>query len=70
MRYLVCTVDVDPCPAGSVASISIADAISFSDIGLTPEAVFYVYGWGFAAVFGMWLIGYGVSLAITAIKKL
>lgn len=70
MRFLICTVDIDPCPTGSVASMSISDAIDWPSLGVTPSEILYVYSWGFAAVLTAWMVGYGVSLAIGLIRKL
>ncbi|MGJ7569628.1 hypothetical protein ACSFBX_03740 [Variovorax sp. RB2P76] len=70
MRYLVCTADVDPCPPGNVASIPFLETIDFASMGITPETVFFVFGWGFAAVFTFWLLGFGTAIAISMIRKL
>lgn len=70
MRYLVCTVDFDPCPPASVASMPFLDTVDFAAMGITPETLFYVFGWGFAAVFTFWLLGFGTALAIASIRKL
>lgn len=70
MRFLVCTVDVDPCPAASVASLSISDVLDFPGMGITPEAVLTVFGWGFSVVLMGFFLGYGVSLATALIRKL
>ncbi|MDP9892381.1 hypothetical protein J2W32_001175 [Variovorax boronicumulans] len=69
MRYLVCTVDADPCPVGNVASLPFLETVDFTSLGITPETLLYVFGWGFAAVFGFWLIGFGTALAIAHIRK-
>lgn len=70
MRYLVCTVDVSPCPPESVASLPFLETVDFTSMGITPEALLYVFSWGFAAVFGFWLLGFGTALAISAIRKI
>lgn len=70
MRFLACTVDVDPCPSVSVTSITLSDAVDFSALGINPTDILYVYSWGFAAVFALFLIGYGVALAYAAIRRL
>ena len=38
--------------------------------GITPQSVTEVFGWGLAAVLLMWSIGYGVSAAVTVIRKI
>jgi hypothetical protein len=70
MRYLVCTVDADPCPADKVASLPFLETVDFTAMGITPEALFYVFGWGFAAVFTFWLLGFGTGIALSMIRKL
>ena len=70
MRFLICTADVDPCPSGSLASLSISDVLDFPGMGITPEAVLLVFSWGFSAVLMGFFLGYGVSIAIAVIRKL
>ncbi|MFS2047858.1 hypothetical protein ACEN9J_25835 [Variovorax sp. Varisp41] len=70
MRYLVCTVEASPCPPESVVSMPFLETVDFTAMGITPEALLYVFGWGFAAVFTFWLIGFGVGLAVAQIRKL
>lgn len=70
MRYLVCTADVDPCPPGNVASMPFLETVDFTAMGITPETLLFVYGWGFAALLGMWLLGFGTALAIANIRKI
>lgn len=70
MRYLVCTVDVDPCPVDRVAALPFLETVDFTAIGLTPEALLYVFAWGFSAVLMSWLLGFGVALSISLIRKL
>lgn len=70
MRYLICAVDADPCPPESVQSLPFLDTVDFTAMGITPEVLFYVFGWGFAAVFTFWLLGFGASLAVSVIRKL
>jgi hypothetical protein len=70
MRFLVCTVDIDPCPAANVASIAFADALDLASMGINAADVFYVFGWGFAVILFAWKAGYGVQLAKEVISKL
>lgn len=70
MRYLVCTVDVDPCPPGNVASMPFLETVDFTAMGITPEVLFFVFGWGFAAVFIFWLLGLGTAYALAMIRKI
>lgn len=70
MRFLACTVDVDPCPPANVTSITLSDAIDFSALGITSEQIFYVYAWGFASVLSMFLIGLGVQYCYGVIRRI
>ena len=70
MNYLVCTVEANPCPPGNVASVPFLETIDFAAMGITPEALFFVFGWGFAAVFMFWLLGFGTALGVAQIRKL
>lgn len=69
MRYLVCTTDANPCPPGDVASMPFLETIDFTAMGITPEVLLYVFGWGFAAVFGFWLLGFGTAIALGLIRR-
>lgn len=69
MRYLVCAVDADPCPPESVASLNFSDVLDLGALGIEPETVLYVWGWGFASVFMFWLIGLGIGWATGLIRK-
>lgn len=70
MRFLACTVDVDPCPTANITSITLSDAVDFQALGINSADILYVFSWGFAAVLGMFFIGYGVGLAYAAIRRI
>lgn len=70
MRVLICNVDVDPCPAGNIQTLSLADSIDPALFGITVERMLHIYAGGMAAVLGMWALGWCVGLAIGMIKKL
>jgi|GEM_PF-3549534 len=70
MRFLVCYSEVNPCPEASTAWVSMSEVMDWSQLGIDPATVFYVISAGFALVFGSFLLGWGVSLAIGLIKKL
>lgn len=70
MRYLICAIDADPCPPEAVQSLPFLDTVDFTAMGITPEVLFYVFGWGFAAIFIFWLLGFGAALAVAVIRKL
>lgn len=42
----------------------------FELLGVTPEAILYVFTWGMGAVLMMWSLGYAIGAAVTALKKL
>lgn len=69
MRYLVCTSDVSPCPPGDVVSMPFLETVDFTAMGITPDVLLYVFGWGFAAVFGFWLLGFGTAIATGLIRR-
>lgn len=69
MRFLTCTVDLDPCPPENLSSLSLAETLDPALLGITPQGVLKVYSWGFGAVLVMWLIGYSIGLATGLIRK-
>lgn len=70
MRYLVCAVDASPCPPESVQALPFLDTVDFTAMGITPDVLLFVFGWGFAAVFMFFLLGFGASVAVALIRKL
>lgn len=70
MNFITCTTDVNPCPAGDQVLLSFSDAVDFVALGVTPEAVLAMWGYGFGSVMGFWLIGYALAVAIGLIRKL
>jgi hypothetical protein len=70
MRYLVCKVDADPCPADQVASVPLLETVDFASMGITPEVLLYVFSWGFASVLLFYLLGLGVAYAVGLIKQI
>lgn len=69
MQFLICTVDATPCPPEALSYLSMAEAINPATLGITPESVLAVYGWGFGAVVFFWFLGYVTGVAVDAIKK-
>ena len=69
MRFLVCTVDADPCPAGNVASLPFLETVDFTSMGITSETLLYVYSWGFGVVLLGFLLGFGVAVAVAMVRK-
>lgn len=70
MRYLVCSVDVTPCPPESVQALPFLDTVDFTAMGITPDVLLFVFGWGFAAVFLFFLLGFGAAIGVSLIRKL
>ncbi|WP_411878216.1 hypothetical protein [Polaromonas sp. YR568] len=69
MRFLICTVDLEPCPPQNLSSLSLAEALDPALLGITPQGILKTYSWGLGAVLMMWLIGYGIGLATGLIRK-
>lgn len=45
------------------------ETVDFTAMGITPEVLLYVFGWGFSAVFGFWLLGFGTAIALGLIRR-
>lgn len=69
MRVLICNVDVDPCPAANVQTLSLADSIDPALFGITAERMTYVFSGGLGAVLAFWALGWLVGLAVGLIRK-
>lgn len=69
MNLIACTTNVNPCPAGDQALLSFSDVIDYGALGVSSESMLQMFAWGFGAVFGFWLIGYVLSLAIGVVRK-
>lgn len=70
MRLLICTTDVDPCPAGQQVWTTTGEILQPAELGITGADVAAVYAAGFAAVLGAWLLGYPVGIALSLIRKM
>lgn len=70
MRLLICTVDVDPCPASQQVWTTTGEILQPAELGITGTDVALVYAAGFAAVLGAWLLGYPVGVALGLIRKI
>lgn len=53
----------------AVTSLSLINIDTLAQVGITPEAVLYVWSWGFGAVIFMWSIGFGLGAALKSIRK-
>lgn len=69
MLLLTCSNDTNPCPAIYQVWIESATISNPSDVGITPETIAYVAGWGFGVVLVGFLLGYGLGLALGLIKQ-
>ena len=65
MQILVCLTEQNPCPSESMAWVEL-----FSGLGLDHETILLIFSYGFAPVFGAFLVGYGIGLAKGLIKKI
>ena len=70
MRFLVCVSEVVPCPPSDQVWTSVVDLIDPALLGITPLVVAEVMLWGFGFVFGAWLMGYSLSVALGMIRKI
>lgn len=69
MRVLVCTVDVDPCPAANVSTMALVDVFDPASLGINAATITEVYSWGLFAVLTLWGLGYGVGVVVGLIRK-
>lgn len=69
MRFLICTEDLDPCPAASTAWISLSEVLDPALLGITPELALKCWLWGFGSVLLMWGLGYAIGIATGLIRK-
>lgn len=52
-----------------VASSSASNSVDFLSLGITPESVMSVFGFGFGAIMLFWFLGFCVSLCLSLIRK-
>lgn len=69
MLLLSCSVDTNPCPVANQVWIQSSTVATLADVGITPDQILYVIGWGFGVVLMGWLLGYVLGLAVGLIKK-
>ncbi|VTY21879.1 Uncharacterised protein [Xylophilus ampelinus] len=69
MRYLVCTVEANPCPPESVQAVTFAETIDLPGMGVTPATFTKVYAMGFGAVLTAFMLGYVLGIALGLIRK-
>lgn len=69
MLLLACTTQTAPCPLLDQFWVDSASLTNAADLGITPEQILFVVGWGFGVVLVGFLLGYGLGLALGLIKK-
>lgn len=73
--HRVCLVEpvAGECPAGESGYVqweSLAlELFDAAALGVTPEVILEVFGWGFGSIILMWSIGYGVGVAKRLIRS-
>lgn len=69
MLILACSSAAAPCPLADQIWIESASLSSLADVGITPDQIVYVIGWGFGVVLFGFLMGWVLGLALGLIKK-
>lgn len=69
MLLLSCSVDTNPCPTVYQVWVQSSTVSTLADVGITPDQIVYVVGWGFGVVLFGFLLGYVLGLAIGLINK-
>lgn len=70
MKFLVCSVDVLPCPVSEQSLYSLADIISQSIAQIEASEIALAYAFGAGSVLTWWYMGFVISAGIKAIKKI
>lgn len=68
MNVLTCSVSVVPCPPESQQWLTVDQAFDPASLGITPESVLAVAGWGVGVVLFLWSLGYGIGAALKVIR--
>lgn len=60
------------CSPGDLVILTVQEATGqdLAILGVTPEAIASVFGWGFAAIILMWSFGFAVGSAINVIRRI
>lgn len=66
---LTCTTDAQPCPPEAQSWVAIEELLAPADLGVTPAAIFEVWGWGFAVVILFWFFGYCTGIVVDLVRK-
>lgn len=70
MKFLVCSVDVLPCPVSEQSLYSLADIIAQSIAQIEATEIALAYAFGAGSVLTWWYMGFVISAGIKAIKKI
>lgn len=70
MKFLVCSVDVLPCPVSEQSLYSLADIIAQSIAQIEASEIALAYAFGAGSVLTWWYMGFLISAGIKAIKKI
>jgi len=69
MQFLTCAVDAVPCPLEAQQWRTAAEVIDPAALGITPELIVKVYGFGFGATLSMFFIGFVIAVACGLVRK-
>ena len=60
------------CSPGDLVILTVQEATGqdLAILGVTPEAIASVFGWGFATIILMWSFGFAIGSAINVIRKI
>lgn len=60
------------CSPGDLVILTVQEATGqdLAILGVTPESIASVFGWGFAAIILMWSFGFAVGSAINVIRRI
>lgn len=70
MKFIVCSVDVLPCPVSEQSLYSLADIIAQSIAQIEASEIALAYAFGAGSVLTWWYMGFVISAGIKAIKKI
>lgn len=70
MQLIECNLDVFPCPAENQLHITSPTLEHYATLGLTPESLSIDVGYGFAIVFTLAMLGYGVAVVKQVIRQI
>lgn len=69
MKFIVCSVDILPCPPENQGLYSLADIVAESINLIEPSSLVSAYSFGAASVLTWWFLGFVISSALKVLKK-